>query len=135
MRIICSVVVTSTFLRLFLTPLDAIAQEKSHVTSNQVTHAVQELEKLAQKKIQKDTVPGMAVAVVVELDLANPEKRRQQRRRDERRQNTAPGSASGDFAGLVDIGPGADVLECCGTGTPTVILESGYRNDADIWSA
>ena len=26
-------------------------------------------------------------------------------------------------------------LECSGSGSPTVILESGYRNDADIWSA
>jgi pimeloyl-ACP methyl ester carboxylesterase len=83
MRIIRSLVVASTFLRLFLTPLDVTAQEKSHVTSNQVTR-----------------------------------------------------SASGDFAGLVDIGAGREMyLECRGTGAPTVILESGYRNDADIWSA
>ena len=26
-------------------------------------------------------------------------------------------------------------LECRGTGSHVVILESGYRNDADIWSA
>ena len=26
-------------------------------------------------------------------------------------------------------------LECSGSDSPTVILESGYRNDADIWSA
>ncbi|HEX4706445.1 MAG TPA: serine hydrolase domain-containing protein, partial [Candidatus Udaeobacter sp.] len=64
MRIICSVVVTSTFLRLFLTPLDAIAQEKSRVTSEQVTHAIREIETIAQKKIQENTVPGMAIAVV-----------------------------------------------------------------------
>jgi len=44
--------------------------------------------------------------------------------------------ASGDFAGLVDIGAGRKIyLECRGSGSPTVILESGYRNDADIWSA
>jgi hypothetical protein len=30
------------------------AQEKSHVTSERVTHAVQELEKLAQKQIQEN---------------------------------------------------------------------------------
>jgi CubicO group peptidase (beta-lactamase class C family)/pimeloyl-ACP methyl ester carboxylesterase len=64
MRIICSVVVTSTFLRLFLTPLDAIAQEKPRVTSEQVTHANREIETIAQKKIQENTVPGMAIAVV-----------------------------------------------------------------------
>jgi CubicO group peptidase (beta-lactamase class C family) len=40
------------------------AQEKSHVTSEQVTHAVQELEKLAQKQIQENVVPGIAIAVV-----------------------------------------------------------------------
>jgi pimeloyl-ACP methyl ester carboxylesterase len=42
----------------------------------------------------------------------------------------------GDFAGLVEIGGGRNMfLECRGSGSPTVILESGYRNDADIWSA
>ena len=25
-------------------------------------------------------------------------------------------------------------LECSGSGSPTVILESGYRNDAEVWS-
>ena len=50
--------------------------------------------------------------------------------------STAPGAASGNFAGLVDIGAGRKMyLECSGSGSPTVILESGYRNDADIWSA
>src|SRR6266542_4283095 len=42
----------------------------------------------------------------------------------------------GDFAGLVEIGDGRKMyLECRGSGSPTVILESGYRNDAAIWSA
>ena len=41
----------------------------------------------------------------------------------------------GDFAGLVEIGAGSKMyLECRGSGSPTVILESGYRNDAEIWS-
>ena len=40
-----------------------------------------------------------------------------------------------DFAALIDIGGGRKMyLECRGSGRPTVILESGYRNDADIWS-
>src|SRR6266446_6511711 len=40
-----------------------------------------------------------------------------------------------DFTGLVDIGGRKMYLECRGAGSPIVILESGYRNDADIWSA
>jgi CubicO group peptidase (beta-lactamase class C family)/pimeloyl-ACP methyl ester carboxylesterase len=50
-------------------------------------------------------------------------------------QSSAPVSASGDFAGPVEIGKGRKMyLECRGSGSPTVILESGYRNDAEIWS-
>src|SRR5438874_12477114 len=56
-------VVTGT-VALILTPFSAIAQEKSHVTSEQVTHASQEIEKLAQKQIQENTLPGLAIAVV-----------------------------------------------------------------------
>ena len=41
----------------------------------------------------------------------------------------------GDFAGLVEIGDGRKMfLECRGSGSPTVILESGYRDSADNWS-
>src|SRR6266705_2620038 len=40
------------------------AQEKPHVTSEQVTRAIQELEKLAQKQIQENALPGLAIAVV-----------------------------------------------------------------------
>ncbi len=43
-------------------------------------------------------------------------------------------SASGDFAGLVDIGGGRHLyLECQGSGSPTVILEAGYRSPALVW--
>ncbi len=50
-------------------------------------------------------------------------------------QSSAPVPATGDFAGLVEIGDGRKMyLECRGSGSPTVILESGYRNDAEIWS-
>ena len=49
-------------------------------------------------------------------------------------QNNATVPASGDFVGLIDIGAGRKMyLECSGSGSPTVILESGYRNNADIW--
>ncbi|PYJ10082.1 MAG: serine hydrolase, partial [Verrucomicrobia bacterium] len=40
------------------------AEEKPHVTSAQVTRAIQELEKLAQKQIQENALPGLAIAVV-----------------------------------------------------------------------
>ncbi len=43
--------------------------------------------------------------------------------------------APGDLGRLVDVGSGRRLyLECRGSGSPTVILESGFRNDADIWS-
>ncbi|HTL79806.1 MAG TPA: alpha/beta hydrolase [Candidatus Babeliales bacterium] len=46
-----------------------------------------------------------------------------------------PALASGNFAGLIEIGGERKMYcECRGSGSPTVILESGYRNDADIWS-
>jgi pimeloyl-ACP methyl ester carboxylesterase len=45
-----------------------------------------------------------------------------------------PPAAHGDFAGLVDIGGGRRLwLECRGQGSPTVVLESGAGNNADIW--
>src|SRR5437667_2175346 len=49
---------------ILLMPLCITGQEKSHVTSEQVTRAIQELEKLAQTQIREDAVPGLAIAVV-----------------------------------------------------------------------
>src|SRR5205809_1909536 len=66
MRIVCSASFTKVLLPILLPPFLAYAQEKSHVTSEQVTHAVQELEKLAQKQIQENVVPALAIAVVFE---------------------------------------------------------------------
>jgi len=43
-------------------------------------------------------------------------------------------TASGDFAGLVDIGGRSLYLECHGQGSPTVILEAGLLSRSDIWS-
>jgi pimeloyl-ACP methyl ester carboxylesterase len=37
-------------------------------------------------------------------------------------------------AGLLDVGGRCLYLECRGTGSPTVVLEAGYGNRADIWS-
>jgi CubicO group peptidase (beta-lactamase class C family) len=64
MQIARFVVLASSLSLIVLAPFCAAAQEKSHVTSEQVTHAIQELEKLAQKKIQENAVPGIAIAVV-----------------------------------------------------------------------
>lgn len=49
---------------------------------------------------------------------------------------TAEGSmVRGDFVGLVDVGHGRRLwLECRGAGSPTVILESGYRTAAVTWT-
>jgi hypothetical protein len=43
--------------------------------------------------------------------------------------------ASGDFAGLVDIGGGRKMyLECRGTGFPTVVLVAGLKGSAEDWN-
>ncbi len=39
-----------------------------------------------------------------------------------------------DFAGLVDIGGQSLYLQCRGTGSPTVVLEAGYRSPVDVWT-
>jgi CubicO group peptidase (beta-lactamase class C family) len=59
-----SIFLAQTLALILAAPFCINAQEKSHVTSEQVTHAVQELEKLAQKQIQENVVPGIAIAVV-----------------------------------------------------------------------
>src|SRR5881227_4504296 len=64
MRIICRICLLSTGLLTLLDQSITIAAEKSRVTSEQVTHAIQELEQLAQKQIQENTLPGLAIAVV-----------------------------------------------------------------------
>ena len=46
----------------------------------------------------------------------------------------SPTTASGDFAGLVDIGGRSLYLECRGQGSPPVILVAGYRDRGDPWS-
>ena len=45
-----------------------------------------------------------------------------------------PAASAGDFAGLVDIGGRSLYLECRGSGSPTVILEAGFRSRADYWT-
>jgi len=46
----------------------------------------------------------------------------------------SPIPASGDFAGLIDIGGRSLYLECHGAGSPTVILVAGYRASGRYWS-
>lgn len=47
-------------------------------------------------------------------------------------QDTALAESEGDFASLVDIGGGREIyLECRGTGSPTVVLVSGFRGSND----
>ena len=49
-------------------------------------------------------------------------------------QDSAIAESEGDFAGLVDVGGGRQIyLECSGTGSPTVVFESGLRGAADVW--
>src|SRR5512133_2100955 len=63
MRIIRRIVLTS-IATLVLEISSTAAAQQSHVTSEQVTHAVQEIEKLAQKQIDQNALPGLAIAVV-----------------------------------------------------------------------
>ncbi|MBA3450737.1 MAG: alpha/beta hydrolase [Chloroflexia bacterium] len=46
----------------------------------------------------------------------------------------SPAANEGDFAGLIDIGGRSLYLECHGTGSPTVVLVTGYRSSARYWS-
>ncbi|GLZ46773.1 hypothetical protein Acsp06_29580 [Actinomycetospora sp. NBRC 106375] len=50
------------------------------------------------------------------------------------RQQVALAAGPGDFAGLVDVDGRGIWLECRGAGSPTVVLQSGFGNAADIWS-
>src|ERR1700675_4879266 len=50
-------------------------------------------------------------------------------------ETAVPPASQGDFGGLVDIGGGRHIyLECRGAGSPTVVLEAGYRSSARVWS-
>src|SRR5437016_13504877 len=64
MQITRSVVPGATLSLIIAAPFCVATPEKSRVTSEQVTHAIQELEQLAQKQIQENALPGLAIAVV-----------------------------------------------------------------------
>src|SRR5881396_4449652 len=64
MPITRSIFLAQTLALILAAPVWINGDERSHVTSEEVTHAVQEVEKLAQKQIQENTLPGLAIAVV-----------------------------------------------------------------------
>jgi len=64
MQIVYRIFLAGTGIVTLLELAIAAPAEKSHVTVERVTHAVQELEKLAQKQIQENALPGIAMAVV-----------------------------------------------------------------------
>ena len=47
---------------------------------------------------------------------------------------TVASAAQGEFARLVDLGGRRLYLECRGSGSPTVLLEAGYRSAATVWT-
>ncbi|MCA9859773.1 MAG: alpha/beta hydrolase [Thermomicrobiales bacterium] len=47
---------------------------------------------------------------------------------------TPVGDVTMDAAGLVDIGGRSLYLTCAGSGGPTVVLVSGYRDTSDVWT-
>lgn len=76
-------------------------------------------------------MPRSAVIVLMALTLSLPMATRAQSATPAA---PSPAGASGDFAGLVDIGGGRRLwLECRGHGSPTVLLESGSGDNADVW--
>jgi CubicO group peptidase (beta-lactamase class C family) len=70
MRIIHRIVLTSIATLILLEISSAAPAQQTHVTSEQVTHAVQEVEKLAQKQIDQNALPGLAIAVVFQDKVA-----------------------------------------------------------------
>jgi pimeloyl-ACP methyl ester carboxylesterase len=49
-------------------------------------------------------------------------------------QSPVPDPIDGDVAELIDIGGRSLYLTCAGSGGPTVVLVTGYRDTSDIWS-
>src|SRR6266581_4042775 len=128
-----SIVLVLASLLILAAPFCVAAQAKPHVTSEQVMHAVQEVEKLAQKQIDQNAVPGLAIAVVFQdkvvyakgFGVRDANKAFKRVSTPERTsQSSPPTPASDNFSGLIDIGGGRKMhLECSGSGSPTVILE------------
>src|SRR5439155_7338292 len=64
MPITPSIFLAQTLALILAAPVWINGDVRSHVTSEQITHAVQELQKFAQKQINENTLPGLAIAVV-----------------------------------------------------------------------
>ncbi|MGH6895658.1 MAG: alpha/beta fold hydrolase [Geminicoccaceae bacterium] len=67
--------------------------------------------------------PGAAALIALTLMLSAPAPGRAQ-----------PVPANGEFSGLVEVDGRRLFLECQGSGRPVVVLISGYRNTAEIWT-
>src|SRR6187549_3939483 len=64
-RIIVTSLIVLAFLAMFV-PLPAHAQQGGKVTADQMSKAIAEIEKVAQKQIDDGATPGLAIAVVFE---------------------------------------------------------------------
>src|SRR6266852_1724081 len=70
MRVVRSASFTKVLLPILLAPFSAYAQEKTPETAQQVEKVIREVEKLAQKQIQENALPGLAIAVVFQDKVA-----------------------------------------------------------------
>jgi hypothetical protein len=64
MRIVRGVALVCGLVPVLLAPFSVHAEEKSQVSAEQVDKAIRAIEQLAQKEIQENAVPGLAIAVV-----------------------------------------------------------------------
>jgi hypothetical protein len=127
MRIFRLIVLTS-IATLVLEISSAAPAQQSHVTSEQVMHAVQEVEKLAQKQIGQNAVPGLAIAVVFQDKVvyakgfgvrdASTKAFKRVSTTERTSQSSPPTPASDNFSGLIDIGGGEDASRVQWLGQP-----------------
>jgi pimeloyl-ACP methyl ester carboxylesterase len=76
----------------------------------------------------------LAAALAASLAWAAPAQADGEERTTTSSPSNPPSAARGDFAGRIKIRGGRRLyLECRGSGRPTVMLESGFGNAADVW--
>src|SRR6266853_741842 len=73
MRVVRSASFTKVLLPILLARFSAYAQERTPETAQQVEKAIREVEQLAQKQIQENALPGLAIAVVFQDKVAYAE--------------------------------------------------------------